>query len=88
MEKVKVLVVEDETIIAESIIRMIEKMGYECVGTAIRAAQRTTAIGRAAIEAAIAVLDLAYASPPRQRRALIDELKRMQIAYLATYLDR
>jgi AcrR family transcriptional regulator len=51
-------------------------------------AQRTTAIGRAAIEAAIAVLDLAYASPPRQRRALIDELKRMQIAYLATYLDR
>ena len=37
MEKVKVLVVEDEVIIAQSIISMIEKMGYECVGTAIRA---------------------------------------------------
>ena len=37
MEKVKVLVVEDETIIAESIISMIEKMGYEYIGTAIRA---------------------------------------------------
>ena len=37
MEKVRVLVVEDEVIIAQSIISMIEKMGYECVGTAIRA---------------------------------------------------
>lgn len=37
MEKVKVLVVEDEVIVAQSIISMIEKMGYECVGTAIRA---------------------------------------------------
>ncbi|MEQ8581425.1 MAG: LytTR family transcriptional regulator DNA-binding domain-containing protein [Marinoscillum sp.] len=37
MEKVKVLVVEDEMIIAQSIVSMIEKMGYECVGTAIRA---------------------------------------------------
>lgn len=37
MEKVKVLVVEDETIIAESIVKMVEKMGYVCVGTAIRA---------------------------------------------------
>lgn len=37
MEKVKVLVVEDEVVIAHSIISMIEKMGFECVGTAIRA---------------------------------------------------
>ncbi len=37
MEKVKVLVVEDEVIIAHAIISMIEKMGYECVGPAIRA---------------------------------------------------
>lgn len=37
MEKVRVLVVEDEVIIAQSIISMIEKMGYECIGTAIRA---------------------------------------------------
>lgn len=51
-------------------------------------AHRRIAIGRAAIEAAIAVLDLAYEAPPRQQRGLIDELKRMQIAYLATYLDR
>ncbi len=37
MEKVKILVVEDEVITAHAIISMIEKMGYECVGTAIRA---------------------------------------------------
>ena len=37
MEKVKVLVIEDEIIIAQSIIIMIENMGFECVGTAMRA---------------------------------------------------
>lgn len=37
MEKVKILVVEDEVITAHAIISMVEKMGYECVGTAIRA---------------------------------------------------
>lgn len=39
MEKVKILVVEDEVITAHAIISMVEKMGYECVGTAIRAAK-------------------------------------------------
>ena len=37
MDKVKILVVEDEVITAHAISSMIEKMGYECVGTAIRA---------------------------------------------------
>lgn len=37
MERIKVLVVEDEVVIARSIISMIEKMGYECIGTAMRA---------------------------------------------------
>lgn len=37
MDSIKVLVVEDELVIARSIVSMIEKMGYECVGTAIRA---------------------------------------------------
>lgn len=37
MEKIKVLIVEDEVIIAESIVRMVEKVGYSCVGRAIRA---------------------------------------------------
>lgn len=37
MEKVKVFIVEDEVIIAESIVRMVEKVGYTCVGRAIRA---------------------------------------------------
>lgn len=39
MEKVKILVVEDEVIVAQSIISMIEKMGYECIGTATRATE-------------------------------------------------
>lgn len=34
MEKVKVLVVEDEAIIADALIAMISKMGYECIGSA------------------------------------------------------
>lgn len=37
MDKVKVLVVEDESILADSIKKMIEKMGYECVGLATNA---------------------------------------------------
>ena len=56
MEKVKVLVVEDEVITAHSIISMIEKMGYESVGTAIRA-QRGLEIARAK-KPDIALLDI------------------------------
>lgn len=41
MEKVKVLVVEDEFIVAESIVRIIDKIGYQCVG---RADQATKAL--------------------------------------------
>ena len=55
-------------------------------GVALPASRRTT-IARAMIEAAISVLDLAYVAPVRRRRELIGELKRMQVAYLATYLE-
>ncbi len=37
MKKVRILIVEDEVIIAESLKQMLEKMGYECVGKAMRA---------------------------------------------------
>ncbi|WP_421978790.1 LytR/AlgR family response regulator transcription factor [Roseivirga seohaensis] len=56
MEKVRVLVVEDEVIIAQSIISMIEKMGYECVGTAIRATKGLELAKR--LKPDIALLDI------------------------------
>lgn len=56
MEKVKILVVEDEVITAHAIISMVEKMGYECVGTAIRA---TKALDMAkALKPDLALLDI------------------------------
>jgi AcrR family transcriptional regulator len=43
---------------------------------------RLATVARMLIETAVAVLDLALFDPPAQARALIDELKRMQLAYL------
>ncbi len=56
MEKVKILVVEDEVITAHAIISMVEKMGYECVGTAIRA-KKALDIAKA-LKPDIALLDI------------------------------
>jgi AcrR family transcriptional regulator len=48
---------------------------------------RRRAISRALIEASSALLDLSYTADGRRRAALVAELKRMQLAYLATYLE-
>lgn len=37
MEGTRVLIVEDEVIVAQSIVSMVEKMGFESIGTAMRA---------------------------------------------------
>ncbi len=42
---------------------------------------------RALIETAVAVIDLALASPPATSRRLLDELKTMQVAYLERLFD-
>jgi len=48
---------------------------------------RLTIVARMLVETAVSVLDLALIEPPTQARALIDELKHMQLAYLAAYVE-
>lgn len=48
---------------------------------------RLTIAARVLIETAVCVLDLALAEPPGQARALVSELKHLQLAYLAEHLE-
>lgn len=48
---------------------------------------RLTIAARVLIETAVSVLDLALIEPPAQARALVDELKNLQLAYLAACVE-
>lgn len=48
---------------------------------------RLTVAARVLIETAVSVLDLALIEPPAQARSLVEELKHLQLAYLAAYIE-
>jgi len=49
---------------------------------------RLATMGRMLVETAVAVLDLALFETPAQARALIDELKRLQLTYMEEAVDQ
>lgn len=58
MQKVKILVVEDEVVMAEDIAYRLESMNYEVVGTAINASEAITLLKTHAHELDLILLDI------------------------------
>ena len=88
MEKIRILVVEDEIVVAIALVEMLEDLGYEVLDNAIGYSEAVEVLERDAPDLALLDITLGGAKSGIDLAQLIRERYEMPIIFLTSHHDK